>query len=149
MTRTVDARLVGQSFDLRLDFTSDGDLLRARFEELYRELYGITGLRGAIEIVNVRLRVTLPRRTQPRLIPPWPEPTRSIDSRAIWFGSSLGVTGMKSITARVAWRPGLPVGTEIIGPAVLEQYDSTTLVPPGWTARVDECFNLVLAGTRS
>jgi N-methylhydantoinase A len=149
MTRTVDARFIGQSFELRLEHADTVDLLRARFEERYRDLYGITGMRGPVEIVNVRLRATLPRRARPLLVPPWPEPGRSMGSRSIWFGSPLGVADMEFMTARVEWRPGLLVGTVLYGPAVLEQYDSTTLVPPGWQARVDQYFNLILTGAPS
>jgi N-methylhydantoinase A len=32
----------------------------------------------------------------------------------------------------------------LVGPALVTQEDSTTLVPPGWEARVDEGFNLLL-----
>jgi N-methylhydantoinase A len=149
MTRTVDLRFAGQSFDLRVDFVDEADALRERFEELYRERYGITGIRGAVEVVNIRLRATLPRLASPQLVPPWPEATRPDGHRAIWFGSSLGVAGLEPVDARVAWRPSLPAGIALPGPALFEQYDSTTLVPPGWTARVDEFFNLVLKREKS
>ena len=39
---------------------------------------------------------------------------------------------------------GLDVGVAIRGPAVVEQFDATTVVPPGWSARVDHHRNLVL-----
>jgi N-methylhydantoinase A len=39
-------------------------------------------------------------------------------------------------------RAVLPAGARIEGPAVIEQLDSTTLVPPGWQARVDEWLNI-------
>jgi N-methylhydantoinase A len=149
VTRTVDVRFVGQSFELRVKYTSDEDVLRARFEELYRERYGLSGNSDPIEIVHVRLRTVLPRRARPRLLPPWPDHSRPGSFRSIWFGSPLGVAGLAPVSAGVAWRPSLSVGTVITGPALLEQYDSTTLVPPGWTARVDEFFNLVLTGERS
>jgi N-methylhydantoinase A len=38
----------------------------------------------------------------------------------------------------VLWREGLAPGAAVAGPAVLEALDSTTIVPPGWTARVAE-----------
>jgi N-methylhydantoinase A len=37
------------------------------------------------------------------------------------------------------------VGTSFSGPAIVEQFDATTVVPPGWTAHVDRYGNLVLA----
>jgi N-methylhydantoinase A len=37
----------------------------------------------------------------------------------------------------VHWRDGLVSGTHIAGPAIVEAMDSTTVVPPGWQARID------------
>jgi N-methylhydantoinase A len=34
------------------------------------------------------------------------------------------------------------VGTRLTGPAIIEQLDSTTVVPPGWGAEVDEWLNI-------
>ena len=41
-------------------------------------------------------------------------------------------------------RDRLAPGARFAGPAVVEQMDSNTLVPPGWGCRVDEFGNLVL-----
>jgi N-methylhydantoinase A len=41
-------------------------------------------------------------------------------------------------------RDRLRPGNRLEGPAILEQMDSTTVVPPGWHARVDGFANLVL-----
>ena len=38
----------------------------------------------------------------------------------------------------------IPAGTVLTGPAVLEQLDSTVLVPPGVEAEVDDWLNVVL-----
>jgi N-methylhydantoinase A len=34
----------------------------------------------------------------------------------------------------------------IPGPAIVRQLDATTLLPPGWTGRVDGYLNLILEG---
>jgi N-methylhydantoinase A len=36
----------------------------------------------------------------------------------------------------------LPLGAVFAGPAVVQQVDATTIIEPGWTARVDEIGNL-------
>jgi N-methylhydantoinase A len=41
-------------------------------------------------------------------------------------------------------RDDLPPGARFAGPAVVEQMDSNTLVPPGWQCRVDEYGNVIL-----
>jgi len=52
--------------------------------------------------------------------------------------------GANASQASVYERDGLDVGVMIQGPAVVEQFDATTVVPPGWTGRVDQHRNLVL-----
>ena len=46
--------------------------------------------------------------------------------------------------ASVYERDKLDVGVMVYGPAVVEQFDATTIIPPGWRGRVDEHRNLVL-----
>ena len=41
-------------------------------------------------------------------------------------------------------RERLAVGAEFAGPAIVEQFDATTVVPPGWHASVDRYGNLIL-----
>ena len=52
--------------------------------------------------------------------------------RDVWFAET-GFT-----PTPVHWRDGLTPGTQIVGPAIIEAMDSTTVVPPGWQARIDE-----------
>jgi N-methylhydantoinase A len=56
--------------------------------------------------------------------------------RSVWFGDWTETA--------VFDRLALPVGAIVAGPAVLEQPDSTILVEPGLTARVDRFGNLIL-----
>jgi N-methylhydantoinase A len=42
-------------------------------------------------------------------------------------------------------RAGLPVGARLTGPAVVEEPDSTTVLPPGAVAEVDEWANLLVS----
>jgi N-methylhydantoinase A len=46
-------------------------------------------------------------------------------------------------------RDSLAVDQPVVGPAIIEEWTSTTLVPPGWTARTEELGNLMLARTES
>jgi N-methylhydantoinase A len=52
--------------------------------------------------------------------------------RDVWFAES------GFISTSVYWRDGLEPGAELTGPAVIEAMDSTTVVPPGWQAAIDE-----------
>ena len=44
-------------------------------------------------------------------------------------------------------RDSLAVDQPVLGPAIVEEWTSTTLVPPGWFGRTDPLGNLVLART--
>jgi N-methylhydantoinase A/oxoprolinase/acetone carboxylase beta subunit len=46
--------------------------------------------------------------------------------------------------SRVLDRYALPAGYRAEGPLIIEEAESTTVVPPGWQAGVDESGNLVL-----
>ena len=48
-----------------------------------------------------------------------------------------------SLDARVVNRSDL--ATPHPGPCIVEEYDATTLVPPGWNARLDEYGNIVMS----
>ena len=56
----------------------------------------------------------------------------------IWFER----TGF--VPTAVYAREGLAEGTRIAGPALITQFDTTTLVPPGWALRVDAAMNLIM-----
>ena len=59
-------------------------------------------------------------------------------SRPVYFGPNRGWADTPVIS-----RPGLS-GQSEAGPLVIEEYDSTTVVPPGWNASVDEASNIIL-----
>jgi N-methylhydantoinase A/oxoprolinase/acetone carboxylase beta subunit len=41
-------------------------------------------------------------------------------------------------------RDRLDIGAMVVGPAIVEQFDATTVIPPGWSGRVDGFSNLIL-----
>ncbi len=50
----------------------------------------------------------------------------------------------KPVEARVLWRPALTAGQEIVGPAVIEEANSTILLHPGDRAVVHEWGHLII-----
>ena len=141
----VDMRYVGQSFELPVPWSDGADITRD-FTCMYEERYGYAQPDEPIEVVTVRLRVTSRRRNPPDIIPPWPLEGPEAAEREVWFGSETDL-GVWRHPANILWRPSLPAGTVVSGPAVLEEYDSTTLVPPGWRATIDDRFNIVMTAT--
>jgi N-methylhydantoinase A/oxoprolinase/acetone carboxylase beta subunit len=61
------------------------------------------------------------------------------------LGEGESVFGRKSYPTRYFERSRLALGEAYPGPAVIFQRDTTTVVPPGWTARADASGSLVLS----
>ena len=59
--------------------------------------------------------------------------------------SKVGRLAERPLEARILWRPGLAAGTEIAGPAVIEEPNSTTLVGPGDRAIVNDSGHIMIA----
>src|SRR3989442_1235902 len=138
MERWLDLRYVGQAYELSV--SAAGDFVAA-FHATHERRYGYADRARAVEIVNVRCRVT--GRTEKPALPrvaraAQPErPTGRCKIRCLFAGR---VRGAKWIE-----RDGLHAGHRFAGPAVITEYSATTLVPPGWTARVDAYGQIVLS----
>jgi N-methylhydantoinase A len=141
---TFDMRYVGQNFELSVPADAQAaaysaEDLKSRFFEAHEMNYGYFNAEDAVEIVNIRL-TAFGRLTQP---PPaaLPKATASpspVGERAVYFDAEEPV--MTALFARAS----LQAGMRIDGPAIVDQLDSTTLVFPGDTARVDGAGNIII-----
>jgi N-methylhydantoinase A len=50
----------------------------------------------------------------------------------------------KPVRTRIVWRPSLPSGATVEGPAVIEEPNATTFIHPGDVATVSEAGHLVI-----
>jgi N-methylhydantoinase A len=148
--RHLDLRYLGQSYEITVPASTplDSATLHAatlHFHRRHAEIYGYAAEEEPVEVVNLRLTATgimeKPALSSPaahgRTSADPPEEAR-IAQRPTYFDA----TGW--IPTPVYWRPLLHPSQAIEGPAVVEQYDATTVVPPGWKAAVDEGGNLRL-----
>ncbi|MCC6887734.1 MAG: hydantoinase/oxoprolinase family protein [Hyphomicrobiales bacterium] len=150
--RELDLRYTGQGYELRtaLDgLYSDAlsaDALaaaRARFDERHAHIHGHAARERPVEVVSYRLRV---RVDVPKYQPnaeSLPAARLSPDSaakgmRKVHFG------GKSPVEAKLYERDKLAVGALVKGPAIVEQFDATTVIPADWTGRVDGYRNLIL-----
>lgn len=150
--RELDLRYTGQGYELRtpLDGLYEKSLdahslqaARERFDERHRQIHGHAAADRPVEVVSyrLRLRVDAPKYTpsaarkpaKPRVVS-----SALKGSRRVYFDA------INPVDAAIYERDGLDIGASIAGPAVVEQFDATTIVPTGWTARVDALRNLVL-----
>jgi N-methylhydantoinase A len=125
------------------DLTSATEAARMRFDAQHDRRYGHAAPDQSIEVANLRLVVTVPRMQDTIgrwLSEPWrPEGAATEQSRPVIFADA-----KRPVAARVLWRPHLPAGSEIVGPALIEEANSTTLIGPGDRARIDATGNIVV-----
>jgi N-methylhydantoinase A/oxoprolinase/acetone carboxylase beta subunit len=148
--RIAECRYLGQGYELRVDCGSGAidtewiEKLRADFHDIHEREYSRRFEESDIEIPNVRVRGI-------GLMPPLATAdverggessegalTREGDA---WFR----VGGrLEKVATRYYDRAKLLAGNRLDGPAIVNQYDSTTVVPPGVAAHVDRVGNIVI-----
>jgi N-methylhydantoinase A len=143
LERAADLRYAGQSHELTVPVEEPAPAaLLGRFHALHQERYGYSDADSTVEVVTLRLRAVSPVEG-PLLEPlagggPDATPAR-IGERSVWFSTQGG-----AVEAAVYDRERLLAGNVLVGPALVLQVDSTTVVPPGWQGVVDGWGNLVL-----
>ena len=143
----LELRYARQNFELTveaalpLDDDSIGRI-RREFDELHEKTYGFAHPSAPVRVVNVRLRA---RRRVPEPRPAELPPADSdlhararLDTRPVVFDES------GPIMSDIYNRDRLLQGDVLEGPVVIEQLDTTVLLPPGSTAVVDEIGTLIV-----
>ena len=148
LTRRIDMRYDGQNYELSIPLP-DGpvteatlETLKQGFTEAHERLYGFAVPEERILCVTFRAeamglvqKAELPERALGD-----PDPSEAvIGSREVWYPET-GAFTETTLYAREKLAPGMAFA----GPAIVEQMDTTTLVPPGVTATVDKIDNLIL-----
>jgi N-methylhydantoinase A/oxoprolinase/acetone carboxylase beta subunit len=143
LTRSLDCRYVGQGYELRVTLPAEGYSPAAleEFHRLHEQEYGYA-FRDPIEIVNLRVTAVAgrPRLTGVAYVP------GSLEEALLGEGESVFRKDgrLAPLPTRFFERSRLPCDEPITGPAVVFQRDTTTVLPPGWTARADASSNLIL-----
>jgi len=140
----LDLRYAGQSYELTVPFTHALSEAVERFHRAHEQLYGYADRRLPVTIVNVRLRVSVPSELESpyrasRPVSLWePEP---VETRPVVFGDQDDWSRLP--TPRFE-RDQLAPGALLTGPALVTQYDATTVIPPDWRGFVDATGTIVL-----
>jgi N-methylhydantoinase A len=149
--RELDLRYAGQGYELRtplhglyvgrIDTATLKDA-RHRFDERHAQIHGHAAKDRPVEVVSYRLRVRVAvPKYEPHAEPPGTPGEAAPDrkgERTVYFD---GATGMP---AALYERDALDVGMTLAGPAIIEQFDATTVIPALWRAEVDRYRNLIL-----
>jgi N-methylhydantoinase A len=142
---SADMRYVGQSFELTPTLTAEdladstGDRLRSAFLAVYERIYGHKDESAPIEVLDVRL-AAVGVNPRPRIAAAIEAPARTGPPRA--ERRPVFLAGREQ-TATIYRRADLAPGFSFTGPAIVEQYDTTVFITPGFTATVDPCGNLI------
>ncbi len=140
----LDLRYEGQSYELSVPLASPITADRVEtavraFHDRHRDRYGHADPDEPVEVVALRVRGRV--ETPPPELPREPETDRPLDTaqlgtRPVWFDPD------EPTPTTTYARTDLHHGHELDGPAVLHQYDTTIVVPPGWHAHVDARQNV-------
>ncbi|MCY3806482.1 MAG: hydantoinase/oxoprolinase family protein [bacterium] len=140
-------RYVGQGYEVAIGMPpgrlAAGDVAatRARFLATYERIYGYAEPQGELEIVDYRVTAAAPA-------PPFelPRVERGDAADAAARGSrDCYFPGAGFVESPVWDRYRLSPATSIDGPAIVQERESTTVIPPGAAAIVDEWQNLVVS----
>lgn len=143
-----DVRFAGQEYTVAVpveqEWLTDAekfvDSVRSRFVELHRRLYGHGDIEAPLELVTLRLR-SVGKVARPALSE-WPEgPASEPDSWRNTYFPSVG----EFTKIPVYKRDDLVRNQCVVGPAIVEEWTTTTVVPPGWDLVVDKIGNLILS----
>jgi len=135
----LDCRYVGQGYELRISLPEERFTPEAleEFHRLHEQEYG-HAFRDPVEIVNLRV-TAYGKRTRIEKLP------ASANGGDPLLGEGTSVFDRKSYPTRYYERSLLPVEESIDGAAIVFQRDTTTVVPPGWSARADMSGSLILS----
>jgi N-methylhydantoinase A len=142
----VELRYEGQGFALAVDIVragngaADSSDVRTAFEREYQRTFGHVLPGSAIQIVALRVIATLPPAGGARAVPRLRRPAQlaAPTSRAAYFS---GESGTLATPVLQRWHLD---ATARPGPLIIEEYEGTTVVPPGARAARDEFDNIVI-----
>ncbi len=146
--RFIDARYEFQNYEISIELPdcpmTEEVLLKAvkDFHKEHEKNYGYYNDKNRVQIVNYRISaigdIDKPCLTELPL-DPFAKLPLPIESRKVLFQGEPDF-----IKTNVYQREELAPGCTFAGPAILEQMDSTIVIPPNWTAETDGFSNLVL-----
>jgi N-methylhydantoinase A len=148
LTRTIDMRYAGQNYELAVPLP-DGpitkatlDILARGFADAHKRMYGFLADGEAVQLVTFRIEATglVSKAVLEKRPLAGDDASGAIrERRDVWFAESRDF-----ISCPVYDRERLQPGNRFVGPAIVEQMDTTTVVLPGMTASVDAYLNLIL-----
>jgi N-methylhydantoinase A len=146
--RQVDVRYVGQSYELTMPLlggafeSAEFARIAERFHHEHEQIYGYSAPDEPVELVNLRL-TAIGTIAKPRLREVTPGGDAGVarkGTRAVYFAESGGY-----VDCPIYDRYLLSAGSVVAGPAIVEEFDSTSVIHPDYRALFDRFGNLLLS----
>jgi N-methylhydantoinase A len=142
----LDMRYAGQSYELTIPLGRDAGRIMPDFAEAHRQRFTYASDSEPVEIVNLRLKA-VGKTTKPQFSH---RRRGDLDPRAahvgykqVYFADGASPQAAQPVPTALYERERLAPGNMVVGPAVIFQLDTTTVIPPGWAATADGWGNLV------
>lgn len=147
LTYNVDLRYYRQGYEIPIEVDlaelseSSKDLLVRRFNEMHEQFYGYRMEGTACEIVNLRAvgvgKVPAPPVREEGVAETTDPSAAFVEEHKIYREGTW-------IPAKIYDRDRLRTGNIVAGPAIITEFDSTTVVLPGYTAEIDRFHNILI-----
>ncbi|MDE0306379.1 MAG: hydantoinase/oxoprolinase family protein [Albidovulum sp.] len=137
--RSADFRYHGQEYVLTIPIRPgplDKDLVQSDFDRAYDRQYGHSSPGARIEMANIRVSA-IGRLSKPEIAAPSEAEAGPRRNRKVYFSGMLRETAVLD-------RADINYDAIVDGPAIIEEGTATTLLPPGWTARLVDGGHLSL-----
>jgi N-methylhydantoinase A len=143
LERFLDMRYTGQSYELSVPLEEKVAEAVKLFHIAHQQRFGYSNATKAVQIVNVRLKGR-GRAVRPAFACQECLSTQEacpVSTHQVGFANNEGIVYHQT---SIYQRSQLLAGMRLAGPALVVQYDTTIVIPPGWWGRIDEVGNLVL-----
>lgn len=143
--RQADLQYAGQAFELTIDIDKSQliEEIVEEFEKEHEAVYGHRAINGTVNLLSLRLLASINKDFDNYLEPQQVEESlqhleNTEMTRKAYFGEKFG-----SLETQVCSRK--QIKKEMIkGPIIIEEYDSTVVVPPDFNVRLDNHYNLII-----
>jgi N-methylhydantoinase A len=141
-----DCRYVGQGHEIRVPVPvrkltmADGTRLKASFENLYEQVYGLRIPNQAVEAITWSVTVSSKPQSPKRAGRTLNRTVAKPKHRRLIYDPALG----KLVSAPVYWRFDMAAGTTLKGPAIIAENETSTIVGANFRARINSLGYIVM-----
>ncbi len=146
---TLMMRYIGQSYELPISLAlEDNTKLQIQkiiqdFHDHHEKVYGHRDSQNQIELVSIRINYRYPimeLKVREKLYTSYTNQNEKVvEYSQVYFDEY-----KQYVQTPIYQKANLPMGKKLIGPIIVEQSDTTTVVNPGWTLRLTEKGNMEL-----